>query len=671
MLVLGVDTGGTFTDLVLAEDGTLTMLKVASTPRNPAQALLQGIQKLCPGVIPESIVHGSTVATNALLERKGGRVALVTTAGFEDILEIGRQNRPSLYDFEVEKPPPLITRLNIFGVAERTLYDGTVEKAPEAKEVECIAEELVARQFDAVAVCFLHSYANPENERYVASVLEKAGITVSASHQVLPEYREYERFSTTAVNAYVLPVMSSYLGSIEAGLPTSVKLRVMQSNGGSISAARARTEAVQTVLSGPAAGVVGAFEMANQAGFSKVITFDMGGTSTDVSLCDGKISMRTRWAVGSAPIAIPAVDIHTVGAGGGSIAWLDPARLLHVGPQSAGADPGPVCYGQGTDLTVTDANLCLGRLAADHPLAGFMRLDVDRAREYMLKFAKDLQMPPLNAAEGILKIVNATMERAIRVISVERGHDPRQFSLVAFGGAGPMHACDLARALAIPTIIIPDDAGVLSAFGLLMGDIVKDFSQTVLLRVGESPAEHLDEVFSPLEEQARDALNAEGFRPDEIELQRLLDLRYAGQSYEVTVPALSDFLTLFHSEHLRLYGHSNPVRPVELVNVRLRAIGRAQKPRLAPMTEKEELTRDSAVGSSQAIFDGRTYKTPVYERSMLHWGNQFRGPALVTEMSSTTVVAPAFEARVDRYGNIIMTSVTDETRGEYWNREER
>lgn len=655
MATLGIDTGGTFTDLVLSEGRELRIHKVPSTPDNPAVAFLEGVQQLCRDLTPECITHGSTVATNTLLERKGARVALVTTAGFEDIIEIGRQNRASLYDFEVEKPPPLIARDDIFGVNERTLYDGTREKKPDEREIEGIADVIVSRGCDCVALCFLHSYANPENERFVTGILKKTGVLVSASHRVLPEYREYERFSTTSVNAYVSPKMSGYLGSIEEGLPKSVHLRVMQSNGGSISASRARAEAVQTLLSGPAAGVVGAFEVAQRAGFDKVITFDMGGTSTDVNLCDGGVSMRTHSIIAGSPIGIPVVDIHTVGAGGGSIAWLDPAGSLHVGPQSAGAQPGPVCYGHGSDVTVTDANLCLGRMFADRFLGGAMQLDLDRASEHMLKFANNLGMPVGEAAEGILRVANATMERAIRVISVERGHDPRQFSLIAFGGAGPMHACDLARALNIPNVIIPHNAGVLSALGLLMADVVKDFSQTVLLRSGELSNRRLELLFAPLEEQGLSVLKAEGFARERIELVRSLDLRYIGQSYEVTVSATDDFLAAFHSEHFRLYGHSNASRPVELVNIRLTARGKTERPELSPGEETERIPESARVGSGETLFGGKPFETPVYERTELLPGNLFRGPAVVVEMSATTVVAPSFEARVDAHGNIIMT----------------
>ncbi len=654
MADLGIDTGGTFTDFVLADAGKISIHKIPSTPDNPAEAFLRGAEKLCKGLLPGCMIHGSTVATNALLERKGARIALVTTAGFEDVLEIGRQNRPSLCDFGVEKPPPLVARKDVFGVGERTLYDGTVEKAPDRKEIDKIAKILLSRKYDAVALCFLHSYANSENERAVADVLENAGLSVSVSHRVLPEYREYERFSTTAVNAYVSPIMGSYLGSLEESLPESTRLRVMQSNGGSISVVRACEEAVRTILSGPAAGVVGAFKIARLAGFDKAITFDMGGTSTDVSLCDGKISIRTDSAVAGCPVGVPVIDIHTVGAGGGSIARLDDAGSLRVGPQSAGARPGPVCYGRGKKITVTDANLCLGRMSVDQFLGGAMRLKVDRAHDHMLKFANDLGISADEAAEGILKVANATMERAIRVISVERGHDPRRFALVAFGGAGPMHACDLARGMSIPNVIVPDNAGALSALGLLLADVAKDFSQTVLVGAERLPPERLDSLFAPLEGRAVEILRGEGFAPERIGLARLLDMRYVGQSYEVTVPASGDFAKTFHDEHFRLYGHSNASRPAEVVNVRLAARGKIEPPEFVRREETGEDPGKAILEKKTAVFDGSRLETPVYYRPMLTPGNRFAGPAIVVETSATTVVSPDFEAKVDGYGNLIL-----------------
>ncbi len=676
MKKIGIDTGGTFTDFVLIEENTLKTYKVPSTPRDPSEALLRGLAELLRRKTEESIpspadkkktaatsetpspdviTHGSTVATNALLERKGATVALLTTAGFEDILEIARQNRPSLYDLNVEKPPPLIAGRHIFGVNERVLYDGTVERTPDPAEIDKIAKKIISDGCDSIAICFLHSYRNPANEQLVANLLAGLKLPLCTSHQVLPEYREYERFSTTSINAFVSPKMASYIERIERGLPEKTRLRIMQSNGGSISASRARQEAVQTILSGPAAGVVGAFETARSAGFDQIITFDMGGTSTDVSLCDGKISTRSNSKISGIPVAIPVVDIHTVGAGGGSIAWLDSARSLHVGPQSAGAEPGPVCYGAGTELTVTDANLCLGRMLADRFLGGGIKLDVDRARVHMLKFANYLGMSPEQAAEGIVRVANATMERAIRVISVERGYDPRRFALVAFGGAGPMHACSLARALAIQHIIIPQNAGVLSALGLLMADVRKDFSRTVLIKAEAVQKRELDSLFAALEGQAEHIFQGEGFSRARLVTERLLDMRYAGQSYEVTVPATEDFLSAFHREHFRLYGHSDDSREVEIVTVRLAASGPVERPQLLPQEETGKIaTAAAALVNHRAVFGGQEHRTPVYDRAQLRPGNELSGPAVIVEMSATTVIEPDFACKVDAFGNLLI-----------------
>ncbi|RJP14522.1 MAG: hydantoinase/oxoprolinase family protein [Candidatus Abyssobacteria bacterium SURF_5] len=657
MRVVGIDTGGTFTDLVLAEGGTLKTKKVPSTPRDPAEALLTGLRLLCEedgGAALFTLTHGSTVATNSLLERKGATVALITTAGFEDVLLIGRQQRPSLYDLNVEKPAPLIRRENIFGVRERILHDGTVESRPDEREIQEIAQRIMANRCDSIAVCFLHAYRNFENEEFVERRLENLKIPICSSHRVLPEYREYERISTTSVNAFVAPKMDVYIRHIEENISTSSRLRIMQSNGGAISASRARAEAVQTILSGPAAGVVGAFEAARAAGFDKVITFDMGGTSTDVSLCDKRISTRTSSNISGVPIATPVVDIHTVGAGGGSIAWLDSAGSLRVGPKSAGAEPGPVCYGVGSELTVTDANLFLGRMAAERFLGGEMSLDLDRVQYHMLKFSNDLGMSAEQAAEGVLAVANATMERAIRVISVERGHDPRHFTLIAFGGAGPMHACSLACALGIPQIIIPHNAGVLSALGLLMADVKKDLSQTVLIRAEQVDIPRLNQLFAPLEKEAQEIMAGEGFAPNQFRLDGFLDMRYAGQAYEVTVPVAEDFVAIFHQEHFRLYGHSDASRAVELVNIRLTASGIVEPPPFIRGEETDIIAEAAFLGDRQAVFASGVSATPVYDRAELRPGNQLAGPAIVAEAHATTVITPGFTARMDVLGNILI-----------------
>ena len=509
---IGVDTGGTFSDFIRIEDGAPVIHKVLSTPANPAQAVLEGLEHLCPDLVGTEVVHGSTVATNALLERKGARTALVATRGFEDVLEIGRQTRPHLYDPFVEKLPPLVPGRMRFGVAERLAYDGEVLEPLAPSEIERIIERVRRSGAQSLAVCLLHAYANPVHEAAIAQAAQRLGIPVSVSHQVLPEFREYERCSTTVVNAYLRPVMQRYLQSLSDALQ-GAKLRVMRSNGGVMSAARAHQEAVHTVLSGPAGGVVGAFRSACEVGYAHVITFDMGGTSTDVSLCEEQPRTTTETIVAGCPVKVPVLDIHTVGAGGGSLATIDAGGALQVGPRSAGADPGPVCYGKGMGLTVTDANLYLGRLHPDGFLGGNMRLDVPRTRAAVADFAGRTGLSPEVLCQGVLEVVNANMEGAIRVISVERGHDPREFALVSFGGAGGMHAADLARRLSIPTVLVPAHPGILSAYGMLVSDYVQEYAQTLLVPMAELTSERAEAAFRELEARGRETMREEGVAP--------------------------------------------------------------------------------------------------------------------------------------------------------------
>ena len=484
---VGVDTGGTFTDFVQWDGERLLTHKIRSTPDDPSRAILAGL----PAAARE-LVHGSTVATNALLERKGARTALVATAGFEDMLEIGRQNRRSLYDWLDAGRRPLVERELRFGLPERVRADGSVETALSAEAVERLASQLRQAGAESVAVCLLHSYAAPQHERMVGEALRARGFFVSLSSEILPEYREYERASTTAVNAYVSPKMAGYLGRLAASVPNAARLRVFQSNGGSMSAAQAGAEAVRTVLSGPAGGVQGAVAVAKAAGFERLISFDMGGTSTDVALHDGRFEHAAETELADCPLRVAMLDIHTVGAGGGSIAWFDAAGALRVGPESAGAEPGPVCYGAGDRITVTDANLFLGRIDPERFLSGQMRLDERRARRAMAEMAQRAGVSPAELARAIIATANSNMERAIRRISVERGKDPRGLALVAFGGAGPLHACELAERLDMRTVLAPRHAGVLSALGMLTADFVRDSSASLLDR----PA---DEVFEALE----------------------------------------------------------------------------------------------------------------------------------------------------------------------------
>ncbi len=526
---IGVDTGGTFTDFVRVDEQGITVHKVRSTPDDPSRAILAGIREIAGASAEAEVTHGSTVATNALLEREGSRVALITTAGFEDVLLIGRQTRAELYNFMVEGRRPLIEPGLTFGVRERLAADGSVLTPLDLSAIPSLIESLHAAKADSVAVCLLHSYANPIHERILAEGLRAAGFLVSASHEILPEYREFERWSTTAVNAYVTPLMASYLSRLAAGLGSTAgasTLRIMQSNGGSISAAYASRAAVQTILSGPAAGVVGAQAVGESSGFPRLITFDMGGTSTDVSLIDGAIGTTVDSVVGDFPVRLPVLDIHTVGAGGGSIAWLDSGGSLRVGPRSAGADPGPACYGKGTELTVTDANLLLGRLDPAYFLGGRMALDLDRTRALAKALATKLNLTERTLAEGIVRIANANMERAIRVVSVQRGHDPRDFALLAFGGAGGLHACALAHSLDIATVLIPEHSGVLSALGMLLADVSKDYSTSILKPTSAVTERELQQALAPLKERACADLGAEGFNVIDMLLEPSLDMRY-------------------------------------------------------------------------------------------------------------------------------------------------
>jgi N-methylhydantoinase A len=662
---IAIDTGGTFTDCVFLRNGRLEILKLPSTRENPALAVARALEEVLgppngPGSV--ELTCGTTVGTNALLERRGGRVALVTTAGFEDVIEIGRQDRPRLYDFFVTRPEPLVPRDRRFGLAERVDAAGKVLQAPGEEELDRVVREVEASKPEAVALCLLFSFANPAHERELARRLRERGLSVSVSHEILAEFREYERTATIVANAYLTPAVGGYLEKI--GRHTSrwrgTRVRVMQSNGGIVSAALAGREPVRTVLSGPAGGVLGAKSVASLAGFERIITFDMGGTSTDVSLIDGELRTTPESHVADMPVAVPMLEIHTVGAGGGSIARFDAAGALRVGPESAGADPGPICYGRGEQPTVTDAHLVLGRLAPEGLLGGGFPLDEARTRRSM-----ELARGPVRSVEafamGILAVANTTMEKAIRVISIERGHDTRDYTLVAFGGAGGLHACQMAAALGIPRVLVPKFPGGLSALGILAADVVKDFSRTVRMEIPtrsavRSPLAH---AFAGIEARGWREMKAEGLPRNRVRIERLLDLRYVGQGYELTVPAGGDFLASFHRAHERRYGYSDTSWRVELVNVRSRFVG--STPGL-PMRPRREIRRNAAsvaIGRRKSIFLGhlRPATTTLYDRARLLPGHRLAGPAIVLEYSATTVVAPGWRARVDRYENLILEPV--------------
>jgi N-methylhydantoinase A len=648
-LRIAIDTGGTFTDCVYLDGGELRVLKVFSTPANPGEAILGAIKQIgCAHDI--EIRHGTTVATNTLIERTGARVAFVTTAGFEDVISIGRQARPRLYDWFASPDPALALCHMRFGVAERTICNGSILQRVEQSDLERVAAAVRESGAESVGVSLLFSFANPKNERAVAGALARLGIPVSASHEILPEFREYERASTVLVNAYLAPKMGRYLDGLAERLHAGrkgIKLHVMQSSGGIVSASLAARQPVRTILSGPAGGVVGASALARLSGFQRIIGFDMGGTSTDVALVDGVCRTTNESLVAGLPVSVPMLDIHTVGAGGGSLAHFDSGGALRVGPQSAGADPGPICYGHGEQPTVTDANLVLGRLDPELFLGGRMKLDEKRTRHLMERARGTLRSADELAA-GVVRLAEATMEKAIRVISVERGHDPRDFVLVSFGGAGGLHACTLARALRIPTVVLPRLPGALSAVGILMSDVIKDFSRTVMLSAGSGA---LERHFHKLERQGRREMRAEGI-PAFVE--RSLDLRYAGQGYELNVPYGRDFVARFHRAHRERYGYADEKRAVEVVNVRVRMIGRTGPVPFTRVRARKGDGRQAVIRRRRVVFDGRAWDAPVYDRALLRPGDAFSGPAIVAEYSATAALPPGCRARVDEWENIIV-----------------
>ncbi|MCG6947125.1 MAG: hydantoinase/oxoprolinase family protein [Deltaproteobacteria bacterium] len=654
MVIVGVDTGGTFTDFVFKEGEHWGIYKLLSTPANPASAVLAGLNHIAQGK-RKQIIHGSTVATNAILERKGAKTALITNEGFEDVIEIGRQNRSRLYDLAYRREPHIVPSDLRFGIKGRILHNGDEHEPLNVEEAQRVAELLQKSQAESVAVCFIFSFVNPTHERKIKELLAAREMVVSLSHEILAEFREFERTSTTVLNAYVSPKMQNYIGHLSSEMEDGDTLSIMQSNGGSISAETARKESVRTILSGPAGGAVGALEIGKMAGYTQLITFDMGGTSTDVSLTDGALSLTVESKISGYPIKVPMIDIHTVGAGGGSIASLDVGGSLKVGPESAGADPGPICYGKGDKITVTDANLYLGRVLPKHFLGGSMKLQGEKLENFFQKMAKKTGLSTMELAEGILSVANAAMEKAIRVISVERGYDPREFVLFSFGGAGAMHAPFLARLLNIPNVLIPQHPGILSAIGMLMADVIKDYSVTVMRNQHNATAEELSELFSDLEKKGVEDLLNEGISAENVRLERYLDMRYEGQSHEIIVPFGVQYVEDFHVLHEKTYGHRNRDKKVEIVNLRLRALGMPEKPEFEKAEKMEAKPPEEAfLGECEVVFDQKSTTTQVISRDKLLSGNKIGGPAILVEYSSTIVIPPFAEAAVDAYGNVIM-----------------
>jgi N-methylhydantoinase A len=669
---VGVDVGGTFTDVAWVADGRLHVDKVPSTPAAPEEGVVAGLDDAADAGLPPAEVgflgHGTTVATNAVLEREWAETALVTTEGFRDALEIGRQDRPDIYDLSPEKAAPVVPRDRRHEVAERLDERGAVLDPLDEADARAVARD-IDDDVDAVAVSLLFAFENDAHERRVADALSAAtDAAVSRSSVVLPEMREYERTLATALNAALKPVLGEYVGTLvdavaDRGVPAP--LRVMQSAGGTVAADAVVDRPVNTLLSGPAAGVQGATYVARRRGLADVVTMDMGGTSCDVSLVTGgDPAVTTETTVGEYPVAVPSVDVHTVGSGGGSVAYVDDGGALRVGPRSAGADPGPVCYGRGgTEPTTTDAQFALGRLSGDALLSGDLEADADAVEAALAEHVGDpTGRSAAAAAFGVLDVANANMERALRVVSVERGHDPREFALVAFGGAGPLHAAALADALGIPEVVVPRTAGVLSALGLLVADVTYDYGTTRVRPLADVDPGTLADEFERLRERGVDELADEGFGPDRRAIERTVDLRYAGQSFDLSVDVpdggvdgetLATLAERFHERHRERYGHADPDEPVELVAVRLRARGLVEPPDLAAPAEGG--SADDAVRETRPVgFDGAFRDTRVYDRSRLPAGASFDGPAVVEGAESTVVVHPGQRARVDDDGNVVV-----------------
>ncbi len=666
MLRVGVDTGGTFTDFVVWKDQQTSVLKLPSTPDRPEKAVLEGLSQILQEQEGYLIQHGSTVATNALLERRGARTILLTNLGFEDILEIGRQDRPGLYQLSSSRSEPLVPSRCRIGIKERRLNNGEVLIPLDEKSLEWLSRKIELMAPESIAVVLLYSYVNPESEKRIAETLGSTQIPISLSHCILPEFREYERTSATVINAYLTPIMSRYLASLKADpVVRRGTLTIMQSNGGSTSSRGERLDPVRTLLSGPAGGVVGAFELAREAGYEKIISFDMGGTSTDVCLCDGEIRTTRDGTIDGMPLPVQMVGVHTVGAGGGSIAWLDAGGLLRVGPRSAGADPGPVCCGRGKEITVTDANVYLGRMDPDYFLGGQVPVEPERIRPALEQLGQALtkvtgrSWEPQEIAEGLLQITNTQIEVALRLISLHKGYDTRDFTLVSFGGAGGLHACQLARSVLIPRILVPADPGLLSALGILRADMVKDASLTVMLSSEETNlSAQLERRFTSLVKQVREQLTKEGFSKTAIEVARTLDLRYAGQAYELNLTFSKDYLGQFHHLHEQSYGYSNPHIPVEIVSLRVQGRGRYPKPpsRRYPACSQEPI-KQAMIQEKTVIFEGKRLPTGFYQRSLLRTGNRIQGPAVILEYSSTILIPPDFKASIDEWHNLVIEPV--------------
>ncbi|MFO1061128.1 MAG: hydantoinase/oxoprolinase family protein [Dongiaceae bacterium] len=676
-LHIGIDVGGTFTDLAVSVpgEGRLILHKVPSTPDEPDRAIVEGIAEVLArhDLAPGSVVrlsHGTTVGTNALIQRRCGTVAVVTTEGFRDLLEIGRQTRPKVYNIHLDHPPPLVPRQLRFEVAERMRADGSVHRPLDEEGVRRVGRQLRDAGVDCVVVCFLHAYRFPAHERRALALLQEIlpeRVHLLTSSGVYPEFREYERFSTAVLNGALLTVMNAYLNRFTrnvAALGVRVEPKISQSVGGLMSVERARTLPIAASLSGPAAGALGAARVAEAAGLGNIITLDVGGTSADVSLLkDGRPTEVHERMLAGFPLRLPALDVNAVGAGGGSIAWIDRDGLLKVGPHSAGARPGPACYGfGGAEATVTDANVVLGRLNREALLDGRMPIRRELAEAAIGRLAPRIGLPQIETARGIVRVACSTIVKAIRSVSLERGHNPAEFALFAFGGAGPLLATEIARDLEIGTVVIPADPGILCAEGLLSSDLVADFVRTLLLPLGPDAAAVLEAARAGLAVEAGAWLEAEGIPPADRRLAWSAELRYRGQNYEISLPlpdrpfddaACRDILDRFHPAHEQAYGFASPDQQVEFVNLKVKARGVLEKP---PATRLPEGPPARPVGTRDTIFDSDAAEaTPIYRRADLAPGQELAGPAIVEQLDTTVVVFPGDRCRVDPWGNLLIT----------------
>ncbi|MBJ7594299.1 MAG: hydantoinase/oxoprolinase family protein [Candidatus Dormibacteraeota bacterium] len=677
---IGIDTGGTFTDGVLWDDetGVVGSTKVSSDRHDPSRAVINAVGKLTADMDVEHVrylVHGTTVATNASLERTGPRVAVLCTVGFRDVLEIARLMRPpdQIYDLRADPPPPLVRRRDRIEIDERIDHTGAVVRPLNVASVRRAAEIIRARGIESLAICFLYSYLNPDHERRTRDILAEQlpSVNVSLSSDVLPEFREYERSSTTALNAYLAPVVSGYLRQLDAAVSRwnqNTRLWIMQSNGGVASVDRAAQAPVTLLLSGPSGGVVAGRHLAEQAGVRDAITIDMGGTSFDVCvLASNEVRMTQERKVLEMPVTIPSVDILTIGAGGGSIGWVDRAGQFRVGPHSAGAHPGPACYGRGgEEPTVTDANLVLGVLGEDQRLGGEVSLKLSLAHRACERLGHRLGVRGQEAAWGIRRIVNAAMAGAVHAVSVGQGFDPRDFTLIAFGGAGPMHALDIAEEIDIPTVLVPAVPGCHSALGMVVTDVTHDYVVTHLSPVEEGLRQRVEQIFKQQESTANDQLESEEIGVQQRQLFRGLDMRYVGEQSSVAVPVtkrgsgwLSAAVAGFHQLHDRLYGFQVPDEPVEVVNVRLRAVGRLHGERLATPTPLMAEERADPAGWRSVAFgpsESDRLKVPVYRRGDLRPGSEIEGPAVVEQDDSTLLVTPGKRAGCDAWYSLWLSA---------------